>query len=125
MMATSSKIKIMISSRCNDRFPLSDTSARDLSEIRKQLKSEIENLWVFGRAIYEVWINELETEDAAKDAWAAKFSDHALMYFEVQKVWAARGRARILPSPEPRFGVAVQNVQKVPAITIAENQRKH
>ncbi len=69
MMATSSKIKIMISSRCKDRFPLSDTAARDLSEIRKQLKSEIESLRVFGRAIYEVWINELETEDAAKDAW--------------------------------------------------------
>jgi len=57
-MAKSSKIRVMISSRCNDLFPLSVRGARLLSEIRKRLKSEIEAFQLFGQKIYEVWINE-------------------------------------------------------------------
>jgi hypothetical protein len=68
-MASSSKIKIMISSRCRDGFPLSDPGARELSAIREQLKREIEALQIFGMSIYEVWINELATEDYSLTAW--------------------------------------------------------
>ena len=57
-MAISSKIKIMISSRCNDRFPLAGENSRPLSEIRVQLKREIESVTIFKQAIYDVWINE-------------------------------------------------------------------
>jgi hypothetical protein len=53
-MARSSKITIMISSRCKDRFPLSDPEARQLSAIREQLKEEIEAVKIFGTPIYEV-----------------------------------------------------------------------
>lgn len=55
-MATSSKIRIMISSRCNDKFPPAD--ATTLSEIRRELKTEIEAVKVFGKKAFEVWINE-------------------------------------------------------------------
>lgn len=55
-MAKSSKLRVMISSRCNDCFP--QKSGRVLSDIRKDLKKEIEALEVFGEPIFEVWINE-------------------------------------------------------------------
>ena len=55
-MAKSSKIRIMISSRCNDKFPIDD--GRSLSKIRVDLKEEIEALEIFGKKIFEVWINE-------------------------------------------------------------------
>lgn len=59
----------MISSRCNDRFPLSTNGGRRLSEIRKQLKSEIEASQLFGQNIFEVWINEDATEDGSRSSW--------------------------------------------------------
>ena len=68
-MAVSSKIKIMISSRCNDRFPLETKSAKTLSAIRAELKNSIEGIRIFRQSIYEVWINEKAAEDASQSAW--------------------------------------------------------
>lgn len=63
-MASSSKIKIMISSRCLDKFPLDTSSARILSEIRKDLKERIEKETLFGNPVFEVWINEASPSKA-------------------------------------------------------------
>jgi hypothetical protein len=68
-MATSSKIKIMISSRCNDLFPTGAKGAKRLSDIRTQLKAEIEAVRIFGEQVYEVWINEKAAEDGSQQAW--------------------------------------------------------
>jgi hypothetical protein len=68
-MATSSKIKIMISSRCNDPFPITAKGAKRLSDIRAQLKAEIEAVEIFGQPVYEVWINEKAAEDGSQQAW--------------------------------------------------------
>lgn len=55
------KVKIMISSRCNDTFPAAGgAGSRTLSQIRAQLKREIESEKLFGREAFEVWINEDE-----------------------------------------------------------------
>ncbi len=37
-----------------------------------------------------------EATDAAKDGWAEKYSDHALLYFEVAKVYNWRFKAEDL-----------------------------
>jgi hypothetical protein len=55
-MATSSKLKVMISSRCNDPFPAG--AATTLTDIRRELKREIEAIEIFGKKAFEVWINE-------------------------------------------------------------------
>jgi hypothetical protein len=55
-MATSSKIKVMISSRCNDPFPAGELTT--LTDVRRELKREIEAVEIFGKKIFEVWINE-------------------------------------------------------------------
>lgn len=55
-MAASSKIKVMISSRCNDSFPAG--AASTLTQIRRELKTEIEAADLFGKKLFEVWINE-------------------------------------------------------------------
>lgn len=66
-MAKPSKIRIMISSRCNDSFPGSKIK---LSQIRKEIKAEIEGLTVAGKKAFEVWINE-ETppQGGTWDSW--------------------------------------------------------
>jgi hypothetical protein len=56
-MAKSSTLRVMVSSRCNDKFP-AGKDGQPLSEIRKELKKEIERLKVFGKQMFEVWINE-------------------------------------------------------------------
>lgn len=68
-MAASTQIRIMISSRCNDLFPLDAAGARILSGIRADLKEKIEKQRVFGQNIYEVWINEEATADTSQSAW--------------------------------------------------------
>jgi hypothetical protein len=55
-MATSSKLRVMISSRCDDPFPVG--AATSLTDIRRELKREIEAVEIFGRKAFEVWINE-------------------------------------------------------------------
>ncbi len=68
-MAKSSKLRVMISSRCNDRFP-QKPGGRVLSDIRKDLKNEIEALELFGKPIFEVWINEdTPPQGGTWDSW--------------------------------------------------------
>lgn len=55
-MAVSSKIKVMISSRCDEFFPAGATTT--LTDIRRDLKTEIEAAELFGKKLFEVWINE-------------------------------------------------------------------
>jgi hypothetical protein len=55
-MAVSSKIKVMISSRCDDRFPARTRTS--LTDVRRELKTEIESAGLFGKNLFEVWINE-------------------------------------------------------------------
>jgi Domain of unknown function (DUF4062) len=93
IMATSSKIKIMLSSRCNDRFPLEGKAARTLSELRAELKKEVEAVKIFGQHIYEVWINETAAEDGSQQAWdhcmeQAKDCDVFIALFNGNAGWA-------------------------------------
>lgn len=68
-MAKSTKLKVMLSSRCDDVFPL-DKTGRPLSEIRRQLKAELEQEGLFGKQIFEVWINEdTAPQTGALDSW--------------------------------------------------------
>ena len=95
-MARSSKLRVMISSRCDDKFPL-NPSGRPLSHIRKDLKTEIEELEVFGKKVFEVWINE-ETppQGGTWDSWdvclqAVKECDILLALSNGNAGWAKDG----------------------------------
>jgi hypothetical protein len=68
-MATPSKIKVMLSSRCNDLFPSSGKGAKLLSKIREELKEQIEAATILEHSLYEVWINEKAFEDAGEESW--------------------------------------------------------
>jgi hypothetical protein len=58
-MAESSKLGVMISSRCKDNFP-PGPKGKPLADIRKKLKKEIEGLTIFDQPVFDVWIHEAE-----------------------------------------------------------------
>ncbi|RYY26338.1 MAG: DUF4062 domain-containing protein [Sphingomonadales bacterium] len=49
------KIKIMISSQCNRRFP---DGGRTLTEIRRDIRTRLEAQTLLGAQLFDVWINE-------------------------------------------------------------------
>jgi hypothetical protein len=55
-MAKSSKLNVMLSSRCDDKFPAG--AATSLTDIRLELKAEIEDMKIAGLQAFKVWINE-------------------------------------------------------------------
>lgn len=89
----SSLIKVMISSRCNDTFPTNGIGVK-LSDIRKELKQEIEDTFLFSKQLFEVWINE-ETppQGGTWDSWdtcmeAVKDCDIFISIFNGHAGWA-------------------------------------
>src|SRR5205085_4955836 len=68
-MAKSSLLRVMISSRCDDRFP-AGAAGQPLSEIRRELKREVEKASLLDHRMFEVWINEEAPPHAATwDSW--------------------------------------------------------
>lgn len=95
-MAKSSKIRVMMSSRCNDQFPLASKAQVRLSDLRLKMKKEIENAVVLGRKPYEVWINEDATETAELDAWdecmrQARDCDMLIVLYNGNAGWPGQG----------------------------------
>lgn len=69
-MATSRKLRVMISSRCVDLFP--GLGGAPLTDIRRQLKKSIEAEKLFDTRAFEVWINEdAEALDHSENSWDA------------------------------------------------------
>jgi hypothetical protein len=94
-MAKSAVLRVMISSRCRDNFPAK--GGRALSEIRKDLKEEIESLRLFGRQVFEIWINEAQDPQGGKwDSWevclqAVRDCDILLVLSNGNAGWAKGG----------------------------------
>ncbi|MES2838869.1 MAG: DUF4062 domain-containing protein [Pseudomonadota bacterium] len=69
-MATSQKIRVMLSSKCKVGF--SRAEKQTLTDIRRELKRDIENQRLLGFKPFEVWINEdAEALDHTDDSWDA------------------------------------------------------
>lgn len=65
------KLRLMISSRCQTKFPLGDVNGIELSAIRTELKKEIQAEEFFGKPLVNVWINEEETDEGSTTSWEA------------------------------------------------------
>jgi hypothetical protein len=84
----------MISSRCNDRFPFGNGANPTLSDIRRNLKKQIETQEVFGKSVFEVWINEeAPPKGGSWDSWdvcieAVKDCDILLVLSNGNAGWA-------------------------------------
>lgn len=69
-MATSRKIRVMLSSRCKVDFSMAEPLS--MTEVRRALKRDIESQQLFGLRPFEVWINEdAEGLDHSADSWDA------------------------------------------------------
>lgn len=66
-----SKIRIMISSRCDTEFPASSAkNGKSLTEWRRKIKKTIQEQMLFGQLAFEVWINEDAPPSAHdSDSW--------------------------------------------------------
>lgn len=88
------KIRVMISSRCNDRFPAGGPA---LSETRQALKAEIEAAQIWGEDLFDVWINETAPPDeGVQDSWDTclqnvRECDVLVALVNGNAGWAARG----------------------------------
>jgi hypothetical protein len=70
MMTTNKKIRVMISSRCTDKIKTSRGGQALLSDVRKELKRQIEEELWFDTSFLEVWINETDApEEGSTDSW--------------------------------------------------------
>ena len=63
------KLRLMISSRCKIKFPINDETGVELSEIRRQIKKEVEAETFLGKPLVNVWINEEETDAGSETLW--------------------------------------------------------
>ena len=69
-MAKSSKLRVMISRRCNDLLKPGVETGKKLSDIRRDLKEEIETATIFGKQAFDVWINEdAPPAPGTEDSW--------------------------------------------------------
>jgi Domain of unknown function (DUF4062) len=91
-MAKSRKLRVMISSRCDDRFPAK--GGRRLSDIRREVKRELESSRLLGAELFEVWINEATPPQGGTwDSWdtcieAVKECDIFLSLYNGNAGWA-------------------------------------
>ena|ERR1700733_755371 len=67
-MTRSSNIRIMISSRSNQKFPYKGNANQLLAQLRKDLKTNIEQQNLLDQELFEVWINE-EAPAEEGDIW--------------------------------------------------------
>ncbi|MBK8246852.1 MAG: hypothetical protein IPK85_05570 [Gemmatimonadetes bacterium] len=94
-MAGSRKLQVMISSRCETMFP--QAGGRKLSDIRLELKDEIERMEIAGRKAFEVWINEdTPPKGGTWDSWdvclqAAQDCHVLIVLSNGDAGWAANG----------------------------------
>lgn len=94
-MATSQKIRIMLSSRCLVDF--SEGERVELTEIRRALKKDIEKQKLFKLEPFEVWINEdAEALDQSADSWEAclkqvRDCDILIVLYNGDAGWAKTG----------------------------------
>lgn len=63
------RVKVMISSRCDDPFP--SGSSENLTETRRKLKKALQDATLFGQQLFEVWINEDAPAPPSQDSWDA------------------------------------------------------
>ena len=92
-MANASKLRVMISSRCDDYFP-ADQNVTTLSDIRRELKADIERMEIANEPAFEVWINEATSPQGGPwDSWdvcieAVKSCDILIVIYNGNAGWA-------------------------------------
>lgn len=110
-MAKSSKLRVMLSSRCNDKFPAG--AATTLSDIRREVKTEIEAMEIAERKAFEVWINEeTDPQGGTWDSWdvclqAVKDCDILIVISNGNAGWADSSGALGICHAEMMTGLAI------------------
>lgn len=92
-MAKPRTVRVMISSRSTSAVTLDDAQQVTLEELRRELKSKLEEVTLFGEQLFEVWIHEdAAADDASLDAWdeslaQIKKADVVLVLYNGEAGW--------------------------------------
>ena len=92
-MATPIRIRVMISSRCNDPIKFHGETAR-LSDVRFQLRKELEEVKLLDSQLFDVWINEdAPPAEGNRDSWETclqqvREADIVLVLYNGNAGWA-------------------------------------
>ena len=92
-MAKPRTVRVMLSSRSTSAVTLDDAQQVTLEELRRELKSKLEEVTLFGERLFEVWIHEdAAADDASLDAWdeslaQIKKADVVLVLYNGEAGW--------------------------------------
>src|SRR5581483_9016969 len=96
-MARPTPVRIMVSSRSNQKFPYKGNPDALLSDIRKDLADAVENQSIFDERLFDVWINERSSAlELSDDLWAAcldevRRADIVIVLYNGDAGWAKAG----------------------------------
>jgi hypothetical protein len=135
-------LTVMISSRCDDRFPNGGENSRSLTDIRRALKDQIQNERIFGVESFEVWINEDTSPQSGKtDSWetclnAARKCDIFIALYNGNAGWApiedsdigichAELKTALDHAPGKVFSISIAEKSLIATLTSPIHQRFH
>ncbi len=123
----------MLSSRCKDAF--SKDSDITLTDLRRELKKEIESVQLLGRGIFEVWINEDEPpSEGNQDSWdtclkAVRECDVLIVLSNGNAGWALSGQDVGICHAEYMEGLRTAQSKvrfiELPKVTNADDDNAH
>ena len=133
-------LTVMISSRCNDKFPNGGENSRSLTDIRRALKNQIQDEKIFGLESFEVWINEDTAPKSGKiDSWeiclnAARKCDVFIALYNGNAGWArskesdigichAELKTALGHAPGKVFSVSIAEENHIAALTLPIHKR--
>lgn len=97
MTSGARRLSVMISSKCKVPFPSGGSGRKSLSDIRKELKEQIESIEIGGCRVFDVWINEdASPQSGERDSWEecmkqAADCDIFISIFNGDAGWAPKG----------------------------------
>lgn len=121
MTVNKNEISVVLSSRNNAEF-----DEKNLSNIRKEIKEQIEETKFFGQQLFSVWRNEDEVADGSQDIWnkcleTIREVEIVIVLFNGETGWVVNGDDTIGICHAEMMEAMNTSMEKVYLIDISDN----